>query len=323
MNLCYLATTIFYEVIDIKLSLIALICLVATSAFAVNFNTELDQEISRLQAIRSATSGDLNAPKNCKRKYANLFNKRVIKISYGFGYGDSSPGDLIWDHYSYNAFMRKIKMPCPYGVTLCGFTASKKDPNLLRKIVSAPTDENNYMIELRITKSSIGAKHSENMSIPFNIMRQMTSCVAATNKFMKEIEDGADVVIYNGHSRNGGGPDFCPPVRKEDAHVNYDYYRSKRPGITLMTEAMKKAVDSGKPNKVVGMFSCASQLHFYNRLMAVNNKAGYILTSRNATFTEVTLDSFAALDGILAQRCEDGFEESFAYRNRALWRNMF
>lgn len=306
-----------------KLSVLAILGLFATSTYAVNFNTELDQEITRLQELRSSTSGDKNAAFSCKKKYATLFNKKVIKISFGFGYGDSSPGDLIWDHYTYNAFMRRLKMPCPYGVTLCGFSASKTDPNFLRKIVEAPTGENNYMIELRITKGSIGAKHSENMRAPFNLLRQMSSCVAATAKFMKEIEDGADVVIYNGHSRNGGGPDFCPPVRLEDRHVNYDYYRSQRPGITQMTEAMKKAVASGKPNKVVGMFSCSSQLHFYNRFMSVNKTAGYLLTSRVATFTEMILDSFAALDGILAQRCDDGFDESFSYRNRSLWRNMF
>lgn len=296
--------------------------LVSTAASAVNFHAALNQEISRLQELRSSTSTDRNVDPSCKRQYANLYNKKLIKTSFGFGYGDSENSDVVWDNFTYLAFKRRLLMPCPHGVTLCGFRADGRDPDLLRKIAFAPTDENNYMIELRLTRGSIGGNHTQNMSTP-QLAKQMAHCAMATNKFMKEVADGADVVIYNGHSRNGGGPDFCPGIRLANNHVNYPYYQSRRPGITALTKAMSEAKKKGVANKVVGMFSCSSQLHFYKPMMAVNNKAGYILTSRIANFLEMQLDSFAALDGILAQRCNDGFEESFGHRRATLWKNMF
>jgi hypothetical protein len=105
--------------------------------------------------------------------------------------------------------------------------------------------------------------------------------------------------------------------------VDYDYYKRNRPGISGMLEAMNTAVVSGTPNKVVGMFSCSSQKHFLRRFISVNNTAGYALTKRLANFGEMMHDSYAALDNILAQRCEEGFTKSFDTRGAAALFNMF
>lgn len=47
------------------------------------------------------------------------------------------------------------------------------------------------------------------------------------------------------------------------------------------------------------------------------------VTKRVSTFHEVNMDTYTALDGVLAQRCAEGFELSFGERGAANWKNMF
>jgi hypothetical protein len=288
------------------------------------FGAPMDQEIQRMKEItlQSSTSGDANATEGCKERYANFYNKKVLKISLGFGYGDGTPGDLVWDPYTYHSMVKRLLRPCGPSVSLCGFTRDKHNPDLLRKIAFAPTDENNYMIELSLTHSSLTPSQAVNMSIQ-NAPFQMLRCQLATAKFFGEIANGADVAIYTGHSRDGGGPDFCPPVKTTENHVNYSFYKKQKPGFKLLLESMQAAVDSGKANQVIGLFSCSSQLHFLRKMAKINKDAGYIVTKRTATFHENIMDAFDALDGILAQRCSEGFELSFGARKSSTWRNMF
>lgn len=302
--------------------------LVGTSAFAQvegPFGRILDDEMIRIETADriSSTATDRSAAPGCKNRYRDLYSKKVIRISYAFGYADTLPGKTVLDYFSYNAFMARLTRPCKAGVNFCGFKADKSNPNLLRKVQMGPTGEQNYLVELRITKGSLSWDDEKNRS-PENIERQMRHCQAMTDKFFGEVAAGADIVIYNGHSRNGGGPDFCPAIKNKQNKVNYPWYQANRPGITKLTQAMSAAKAKGTPNKIVGMFSCSSQLHFLNRFAAVNKDAGYFLTKRNATFHDVALESFAAVDGLLAQRCIEGFQETFGTRpDSTVMVNMF
>lgn len=307
-----------------KLAVTTLLLSCAAAA-QVNFNTELTLELERLQAVSriSTTADDPGADATCKRKYRELLNKRVIKVSYGLGYGDSTPGNLVWDDLSFNALYRHLRLPCGPGVTVCGFTPDRRDPRLLRKLVRNLTGGNDHIVEIRLTKPSLSRDNTSNTT-GTNLAFQTLTCAGATTKFMREVEEGADLVFYNGHSRNGGGPDFCPARLTADSkHVDYPWYQANRPGISMLTNSLRKAIANGQPNNVVGMFSCSSQLHFERRLRAAAPNAGLILTKRLLSFKETLLDSFAALDGILAQRCGDGFEVSFGHRNATRWVNMF
>lgn len=309
-----------------KKQIVGLVLLATSlSSFAVDFNQLMREEVLNIQSLRSMTASDLNAPKACRKRYRELFPAGgTVRISLGLGYADSTPGNVVWDGYMITAFLNGINARCEPGLQFCGFSRDKVDPLLFRKIVTGPTGETNTMVELRITQGAIGRDNASNLS-PQNKERQMRACQAATAKFMGEVAAGADIALYFGHSRNGGGPDFCPPVRTADGqHVNYDWYRAHRPGITALLDSMKEAAAASKPNKVVGMFSCSSQLHFARRFVAANPKAGYLLTSRTITFGELFQDIYAAVDGLLAQRCADGFEDSFERRKDGTrWYNMF
>lgn len=299
--------------------------LLTMSTFAVSanyFDKLLTDESKRLDELRSSTAGDRNADPSCKSRYGKIFNKKTIKISFGFGYGDARPNSMVWDHYVYSALVKKLKGNCPLGVVTCGFSESKTEKDLFRKIVEGPTGETNSLIELRITKPSLSGDNSINMSSA-NAEKQMLTCAAANNKFMSEIANGADIVFYYGHSRDGGGPDFCPAKTLSNDHVNYPYYRKNQPGFKNLLNAMELAKTNKNPNKVIGLFSCSSGPHFYKRMLKVNSSAGYIVTSRTATFHELSMDAYASLDNLLSQRCADGFEDTFAPRKATVLENMF
>ena len=77
---------------------------------------------------------------------------------------------------------------------------------------------------------------------------------------------------------------------------------------------MKTASAAGKPNQVIGSFSCSSELHFAKSLRAANPNAGFLLTSRTVSFDHMTVDAYTSLDSILHQRCADGFNEAYEFR---------
>lgn len=299
-------------------------CALSTMAFAQNnFDRLIDQEKELLTRINrtSIRSTDKYAPASCKNKYRDLFSKKKVRILLALGYGDTK-SDTVLDFLSHAAFKRKLTEPCGPDNYSCGFKFSKREPDLLVKAESDPTGERNHLIEIKLIRGAYTGNDSKNVSKEI-IDTQNAYCEATTIKFFTEVASGTDVIIYSGHSRNGGGPDFCPPNRKKDHHVNYPWYQKNRPGMETMLGSMKLAVNAGKPNKVIAMLSCSSQKHFYKDLMAVNPKAGYLLTKRLATFAEVTRDAYATLDSLLSQRCEDGFKMSFDERGATHWQNMF
>lgn len=292
--------------------------------FAQNtFDRLIDQEKELLSRVNqtSIRSTDKYAPSTCKNKYRDLFSKRKIRILLALGYADTG-NDTVLDYLSHAAFKRKLTEPCGPDNYSCGFRPSKNEPDLLIKAESDPTGERNHLIEIKLIRGSVTGSDSKNVSKEMR-ETQNAFCEATTIKFFSEVASGTDVIIYSGHSRNGGGPDFCPPNRKADQHVNYPWYEKNRPGMETMLGAMKMSVNAGKPNKVIAMLSCSSHKHFYKDLMAVNSKAGYLLTKRLATFAEVTRDAYATLDSLLSQRCEDGFKMSFDDRGATAWKNMF
>ncbi|HRO67672.1 MAG TPA: hypothetical protein PL182_08925, partial [Pseudobdellovibrionaceae bacterium] len=55
--------------------------------------------------------------------------------------------------------------------------------------------------------------------------------------FLNSLKD-SDLVVYVGHSRDGGGPDFKVP-RLNGSRVDYPYYRANRPGLKKLLSALK------------------------------------------------------------------------------------
>ena len=276
------------------------------------FDRNLDLEVRRITSFKGLVAPDYGASKACKTRFKKIFNKKEINISVAFGYGDSDDNSVAWDALIYPAMVEKLTKSCAPGVGACGFSQDRKNPTILRKIVMDPTGENNSLITLNMTHPSLSVDGKMNTSI--NAEKQQIACQTARSKFMGEISGGADIAFYIGHSRDGGGPDFCPAKRLSNNHVDYNLYRKQKAGIADIVKAMGLAIKNGTPTQVYGSFSCSSQLHFEKALRQVNPKAGFFLTSRTVDFVAMTLDAYTSLDSILAQRCEDGFQEAFGAR---------
>lgn len=72
----------------------------------------------------------------------------------------------------------------------------------------------------------------------------------------------ADTLIYAGHARHGGGPDFSPAKRRADGTTDFQYYEDKGPGLTKLDQAFERATANcgEKRPKIMGMFGCNSEI---------------------------------------------------------------
>ncbi len=73
----------------------------------------------------------------------------------------------------------------------------------------------------------------------------------------------AEIWMYTGHSREGGGPDTYPPVLLDNGYLNYAYYRKQKPGLK---EIMDTFAEREEKPVLVGSMSCSSHRHFYGFL---------------------------------------------------------
>ncbi|MBI3548844.1 MAG: hypothetical protein HY078_07390 [Elusimicrobia bacterium] len=113
-------------------------------------------------------------------------------------------------------------------------------------------------------------------------------------EFRDALAGNAHMVIYSGHSRLGGGPDFQPP-RLHKNHVDYPWYVRNRPGFNLMTNALRERVT---PLFFLGLFSCDSLQHFAGGIGRRNVQ--HALVSEIPIANEGYYHSLASIDSVIA-----------------------
>ncbi len=247
----------------------------------------------------------------CQPVFKNPINNGVMDIRYALGYFDDSQAiDIIYDNINYGlspsldieifhivrGFMTKR---CEGSRVLCGFQESG-DPAQGKVILEKKVNLLGHDVLARITLTQASASESfvENQAS----LKERQSFL--TKQSEENYFDGigiADVLFYNGHSRNGGGPDFNPPILAQDLHVNYDgYYKVKQPGIRHVLSQMRQ-----NPNKdsVMGFFSCFSESHFYDMLMKANPKQRLVLSSDKINYLDSLEASIGYLEGLLRGQC--------------------
>ncbi len=274
-------------------------CLSTQSAFA-NWDLWLAQKQDVLIANpATAPSGA------CFERYDRIFGDGELNVTLGFGYADTKPGNYVIDKLIMDGIVRALTAPCRRGVSACGFRGGPAGSFTLLKNVRGPRG-NMQPVKIHFIRASVSHDDKKNMT-EYKVA-QTKKCQAATDNFFSSIARGPEVVFYAGHSRNGGGPDFCPGVATADNHVNYDYYRKYRPGKKKMIEALGQSAAVRNPVEVLGMISCSSSLHFKNAFSAASPETGMLLTNASLSFQEVYQDLYVSLDSLLAQRCGKKFE---------------
>jgi hypothetical protein len=263
-----------------------------------------------LQKVDSNSA--IEGPAKCERVYAPALNKGVLDIRYALGYFDHSTGEeLTWsginfglstslDIEIFHALRKALTARCN-GPTLrlCGFDESG-DPNsgrvILQKYVNLQGKET--LVRLTLTQASASPSFLENIGAL--VERQALLTKQSEANFFGGLKT-ADVVFYNGHSRNGGGPDFAPPILTAAKHVNYKgYYEVKRTGIINTLAALKQNPNQGF---ILGLFSCYSKMHFYNSFMTANPSQRLILSAETIDYFDSLKASVGYLEGILRGTC--------------------
>ena len=243
----------------------------------------------------------------CKEAYDRLYNKPKVDVRVVFGYKDARPARFVGDRHERLAFVQKITAKCEGpDDNACGFVRSSHNADLFEKSIRTPAGRK-VTVELRVTHSSVGSDDASNRVDPF----QSWQSVYARRTFLMGIES-ADVVLYNGHSRFGGGPDFDPPKLRKTQEINASYYKTKRPGLKETVAALKsrpKGRDPKKSLKILGMFSCESSQHFTEEIQ--KRSATALITSKGLLYyADAFQNSLAALDSLLGSRCERGFKSA-------------
>lgn len=252
-------------------------------------------------------------PASCQNVYSNALIKGVIDIRYALGYFDDSTGEeKTWSGVNYGlspsldieifkALRQELTAKCrTKTMRACGFQESG-DPNQGKLVLQKNINLQGKNVLVRLTLTQASATYSFAQNKGPQAARQKFLTAQSEDNFFGGVASGADVVFYNGHSRNGGGPDFNPPILNSSLHVNYKgYYEVQQPGLKHLMSSLK-----ADPNKgmILALFSCYSRLHFYKTFMQANPKQRVILSAETIDYFDSLKASVGYLEGVLRGSC--------------------
>lgn len=263
--------------------------------------------------LREVDSGSPDeGPRKCESVYATALTKGVLDIRYALGYFDDSLGhDSIVAGINYGlspsldieifeALRSELTSRClSFSKRLCAFKESG-DPRSGKVILTKQEKIQGKKIMVRITLTHASASPFFAQNKGALASRQSMLTLQSEENFFGGLKT-ADVVFYNGHSRNGGGPDFAPPILNSANKVNYKgYYEVKRPGILKALAALKQNPNQGV---ILGLFSCYSRKHFYNTFLQANPSQRMILSADDIDYFDSLKGSVGYLEGLLRGSC--------------------
>ena len=302
-----------------------------------------DYEYYLPYAVKSFVSGYSSVPEGpsfdktqlqCRKFYGQVQKKQALDVRIALGYFDDTTGKETklksgasrgyspsLDIVNFNALRSAITTDS-HGVDqkLCGFKEVSSRQGL--SILERKTAVHGTFSTVRITLTQPSASY---------FFAANTGPLKATQKNLSRQSEenyfggmgSADIVFYIGHSRNGGGPDFNPPLLDAGHEVRYTgYYERKEPGLEKLLTALAPRVNS---EVIVGLFSCLSLDHFSRPLLEQNPNRKLILTDTVgkalSDYTTVTLGALGFLEGFLRGRC--GSELAEVAEPTEILRNSF
>ena len=240
-----------------------------------------------------------NSAKTCKDKWAEFYSKDKIDIRFSFGYTDRDDNSLVDDTIARQSMIDQITKPCEENnlVQACGFKRSSDDAELFERRVRGPTGKA-HTLQIRLTSSSLSASGRVNESL---VPEQKEKSDQAAASFYEGLKN-ADMVVYIGHARDGGGPDFAPAIRK-NGKTDFARYRSETPGLNRLT----RELESGAKAKIIAFLACDSE-RWSDRMKRLAPKSGMILSGTpNIPLEAALVQSYLILDSVIWQRCESSF----------------
>ena len=252
----------------------------------------------------------------CLQRYSSMLDDGVLDIRIALGYFDWTIGRPVTyegtnvglspslDIGGYSSLSSLLKKPCYGQTSFCGFQQDQNNIYLFYKDVSI--HGRSIKVKLEMHFSSATELLNQNLGASSNDQKLRSQY--AENFFLKSLRE-ADAAFYFGHSRNGGGPDFLPPIFISGTNrVDYKgYYEKYRPGLNKMVAALSQ---SSRQASVIGMMSCASRPHFLSTIRKVAPHSGIITSTSVLEISEVYTALIGAVDGLLRGQCQQSFYQS-------------
>ncbi len=296
-----------------------LFCLISFFAFQTmaslpGLSTAYSRHIRKTQsAILQKNLLSDPSPTTCHGQVVNMANSKTIKIYVGFGYMDVSNGQDFNDSSSSmygagdvldldakTALENILVSDCPsHGgqkLMACGF--SQKSGKLVKRIRNR-FSQSQLSIEITLQAPSVSSKDINNRTS----QKQKRSSDRSRNLYLSALQTH-DVVLYLGHARSGGGPDFYPPVLNSQGRVDYVYYKNQQQGIGEMLSALRGA--SVKPS-VLGVLACKSTGLFSNRIRKVASDSILVTAGELFDYNDILPTGYAMIEAVVSQRCTDSF----------------
>lgn len=269
---------------------------------------------------------DASEAASCRESYKRVLDSRKLNVRIALGYFDTSDGstrevsgvdygkNFSEDIFAALAFKWVLKLPCSEGLAACGFIQDPLNPHVLTRKVRFP-DGRDVDVSVEIRHSSLTPFYHVNTQARAAEQKALT---ASTSDFFFGGVHAADVLLYIGHARNGGGPDFAPPPLTKDRRVDYSHYKKSRPGISQLLKEMQAP---GSKPLLIGLLNCLTEHHFGKNLRQVTestgSKTGFVLTngfdaskrSHLTDYDDAMKGSLAIVDGLMKMQCLSGFQE--------------
>lgn len=198
------------------------------------------------------------------------------------------------------------------------FDSNKKNLETMRSLaekricaLTAETDKKNCVKKNTPPKLSL-EKLKEFCRRGDEYLYQPCRSAYVRNAWKNSILNGDEMVIYDGHARDGGGPSFDPPQTLANGHVDYPWYRKNRPGHVEEAGAFEEAQRRGKSPAIYMSLSCNSHLHFMKRgrFPVVSPDTSYVLSKRSAWGDEGVAAFLSTLEGVVTNKCGSELDKS-------------
>jgi len=234
-------------------------------------------------------------PENpCARRYLPISAGPVSEIRVVFGYKDTRPTRYVGDRYERIAFSERIRA--------LGFQVDPDDADLY--VLTTPEK----VWRLRLAHSSVGPDDDANRKDSF----QPWQSFHASRLFYEGL-NGTSMVLYDGHSRDGGGPDFGPPKITSSRHIDYYWYRVQQPGLLRLQRALAEAK---QPAKVLGLFSCASDAFFSESVRKAQPEMALVSSRELIYHSDAMRNLEGLIKAVVGKYCSPAFESAVAAESK-------
>lgn len=203
------------------------------------FSAALREAAERYETLPESEASQCRIPKN------SLFAaNNNLRIRIAIGYQDFSPQNHVSDLLERQLLQDFLQERCIGNFPLCEFELTYEGG--FRSVLEKQIGDRKII--LTITTSSISTNNQTNEKEESQIEKSDYAVSQFLSSFRVE-----DVVVYWGHGRSGGGPDFHPPELTKKGDVNYSSYENKKAGRSLLQAGLGL---KGVRTQFVGMFGC-------------------------------------------------------------------